>query len=511
MGQVSESVTLDVMKLINELEGKWEVNEWDVNGVKIWPIIRNDFSVQIGDIILGHPYDNRTVDIKNSSVNEKISMLSKVIKNYINQKKSYFKDWSGNDFSKKADHLFLSFALNKSKMGGMWYDRFSGIISRELNKKGQTSLILEFTDKNEWRIPRGDRSRFIQSSLDLIGVKSVLFKKNISYSLEKYEDFIHEVNSTYKVNLPRINSLVSKIRRIELLSKYFEDLLKETQAKVAYVVCYYTIHGFAFSLAASKLGIPMVDIQHGVQNSHPSYANWQKVPDTGYQLLPKHFWCWSHEDTASINKWAHQSRFHNAFTGGVPWIAACEQGGNHAFRAFVERVRSKTEEQRDKKHVLISLGWRNESIFLELVKQSADTCYWWVRLHPSMFETRDLIKKEYSQFANVEVDLATDTPLPLLLHKMDFHLTMISSVILEASSMSVPSITLDPSAIAYYRNEIDSGWCKYIENPSEIVDYILTFDSKKLYVEDSNHSQKFQDGIIKVSNLMTDCKNNKLC
>lgn len=98
---------------------------------------------------------------------------------------------------------------------------------------------------------------------------------------------------------------------------------------------------------------------------------------------------------------------------------------------------------------LISNGVIHEAI-LEVI-QKYSNFYWLIRLHPVQMKGnrylkhRTLVYELAKKFENIEYELATSTPLPILLSKVDGHITMSSGSAGEAAQLRVPSLMLCPT------------------------------------------------------------------
>jgi hypothetical protein len=121
--------------------------------------------------------------------------------------------------------------------------------------------------------------------------------------------------------------------------------------------------------------------------------------------------------------------------------------------------------------VLVALSWSSglSELHRQILRRSPPDWTWWVRLHPSMERERRAIRAWCaSQIeARVDVDEATDLPLPLLLRAADVHLTRNSTVVQEATAAGLPSVALDRRALEMYPDDAGTGWMVVAEDPAE--------------------------------------------
>ena len=52
-----------------------------------------------------------------------------------------------------------------------------------------------------------------------------------------------------------------------------------------------------------------------------AYGRWNKLPEAGYELLPKFFWVWSEVEAQAIDNWNRiVKQWHQPYIGGNPWL-----------------------------------------------------------------------------------------------------------------------------------------------------------------------------------------------
>jgi hypothetical protein len=255
--------------------------------------------------------------------------------------------------------------------------------------------------------------------------------------------------------------IARRARSVQSISTFFEDVLRRSAPRLACCSVFYTLVGMAFCLAARRLGIPSVDVQHGVTLGNPAYEGWSQFPVDGYSLLPKLFWCWSDADARPVNNWPSSARAHHqAVVGGHPWMALW-QSDHPLVASAVGRLPPRAD---DGLTVLVTLTWSSglSELLRQVIASSPSSWRWWVRLHPLMERERASISSWCAGAAagRASVDAPTDLPLPLLLERADVHLTHNSSVVQEAARKGLPSVVIDSHALGVY-DELRSGWAVF--------------------------------------------------
>jgi hypothetical protein len=105
------------------------------------------------------------------------------------------------------------------------------------------------------------------------------------------------------------------------------------------------------------------------------------------------------------------------------------------------------------------------------METSPTTWRWWVRSHPTMSDaelSRALALLPTGRVSRADVEWVTELPLPALLRHTDVHVTVDSTVVLEAKAFGVPSVVLSVDAPHYHPQLAASGWIALARNPEEL-------------------------------------------
>lgn len=246
------------------------------------------------------------------------------------------------------------------------------------------------------------------------------------------------------------------------LAEQFERLLHRLRAERVLQVCYYTIAGYAMNLAAHRVGIDAVDIQHGViVEQHTSYASWPRLPVGGYSLMPTGYWTWS-ETEARIIRDGLKLADDAVVVSGHPLVEAWKAGwllGTETARDEMRALRAAREEPL---HALITLqpGLMGEDSLrpaLDAMVTNPDV-FWWVRAHPASLDKTAAVTALLNRVGgNYNIVDATRLPLYALLENVDVHLTHSSSTVIEAAQFGVPSLLWSTYGEELFLPYIESG------------------------------------------------------
>ena len=481
----------DFMNIINDIESDFPVSTWKINNIHIWPILR--FNLFFLNASL-RTSKTRSIP-QNKAFSQKKKLFIENLNGVIQDFQSRRLDISHNDNFLDVDFLFLSQATNRnSKIESYWYDRICDPYITIANELNISSLLLECSPSHQYRTPRYSQSIFIQDKINICKFKSKLSKKDtiaerIS-NLDSFYSFKEYIKSKGLKNLPEAKSLAYQIISIQNMSAYFSKILNHTNPKAGFSVPYYWDIAMAFNLACQQSGIRSIDIQHGIQSSsHVAYARWNAIPTDGYELLPSYFLCWSNSEVELINQWRDKkTQNHQPIAIGNLTLEIWLSGRVKAFKNVNSKISNLFQADNNlieaTTNILFTLQPINDPLpdwVIESIQASPKHWKWWMRLHPAMLSQGDFIEQLLHQndIDNVNLQSATELPLPALLTNIDVHVTQLSSVVLEADFFNVPSVITDGGAVQLFPEQIKSSMALLATNPKELIDAITQQSLKR--------------------------------
>ena len=235
----------------------------------------------------------------------------------------------------------------------------------------------------------------------------------------------------------------------------YEFIIKSNNIKIIFAIQ----PPHELCVAAHNLSVKVVEPLHGMNlsvNDTIFRNTLQRVCDN---RLPNFYLAFDRQTFTTLNIFL-DGRTPKIFQIPHPWHVEC----NKNFSTLIEnKFESQQKFDGFDKIILLSLQWGYDGerdIFngllsngvihdaiLEVI-QKCPEFYWLIRLHPIQqkgnryFRHRKLVYKLAQKFNNVEFDLATSLALPLLLNKVDGHITMSSGSAGEAAQLQVPSLML---------------------------------------------------------------------
>lgn len=468
----------DVTELLNDLERKFSVEKWSMQGIRIWPYIRINltFALFRADIATGEKNSNKQskwINIFKSEVNS--------VRGFAKYIHAYMADYRKNSRpSQHADCVFLSDGVPSNLINGYQFNVFSDPFIRHI--KNRQLSFFSMTTQHTYLTPRHNPSMFIQSKLDFLRIKNAFLRKGVDESNENligFDDFIRYLkDNNLPLPVPDIRTLRGQISTIRVFADFYIKILKAVRPSIVFLVCYYSNDGFALTLACRELGIQCIDIQHGFQGEfHPAYGRWNKVPETGFELLPSLFWCWSESEADAIRQWSSTvSKYHKPIVGGNLWLAEW-QGDNDFVLYFDGLINSIKESKPAAVNILVTPlpdDRHGFEIIMQAMRLSDPSWRWWIRLHPGQVDKKQAMEQllDAHGIKGYELDSATDLPLYALLRHMDIHITQFSSVVIEAESFGVPSIITTKYGEEMFPGQIKTGWAVAAYSSEEIINSI---------------------------------------
>ncbi|WP_299702411.1 hypothetical protein [uncultured Pontibacter sp.] len=451
----------EIIEYLNYLEKKFPVNDWKIDGVIIWPVIR----VKLFFLFINLDGDSASLKTKKKtnffySLRKFIISLIYYIY-YVYIKKSL------------ADKMFCSASHFRHFEKGIYKNRyFNDLIDNQ-----QDFLFLEYEStisKYEEKVDYPHKTLFIYKityfTHALKKIKLYFHKTdyNLFPSFEQFESELFEkFGGKLKISLREVEE---NIIYLLIIKGIYKKILVRNNINKVYVLSYYSRLVAPMCLAANEVGIECIDIQHGGQGkSHVAYAKFSVVPKYGYQLLPQKFWCWDQGSADVINEWVSTQNYHQVKVVGNPWI-------EHCMKYYASHLSEK------QKIILYTLQPIDdeiiESYIIDAIIKTPEDYIWWLRLHPRQYKEKEKLLnllRDNKIYNKVNVEQATALPLPAILTHVYIHISNFSGSILEASMLKKKSIILSELGVLNFPDVVKSEYGIVLLNKSseELLDEII--------------------------------------
>ncbi len=466
----------DKYKIINEFEKKCKRLNLKYKSIPIWPLLRQDVLINIEDGWQGYA----TNDVKD--IFHKIKLRFSLLINF------FFKNLpklsvSLYNFSKlllgvdKVDVLFLSGTNAKRiKIDNKFYDIFCDTIIDELNsgKKNREYTLLDSSNEYSYKSPTYSKSVNIQLILHLSQFFSfvvsiigfVIKQKNIIDLLDELFDFLRQNGITLKKK--SYFSLLFELNHVFFLSLIFNRIIQKSGIKLTFIVSFYGPQGMALCLASSKNDIHSVDIQHGVHGKyHYAYSNIVHTVSYFPEVFPSEFWVWGKEDFLNLNVSLKKSSIKITQTGN---LFLAKYFNELKYNNTIVSNYLKKHNMSGKIIILYTFDIIPVVPNIVLPLLNNPKYHWFFRFHPRTENNKkEEIITAFTIRENIEFYLSNTQNLYSLLSNSTFHITGISSVVIEATFFNVKSIVVSKLGAIYYDNLITSGDVFFCKSTDEII------------------------------------------
>ncbi|MBW4360339.1 hypothetical protein [Flavobacterium taihuense] len=433
----------NLINFLENTEQKYPVEDWKVEDVEIWPIIKTT--------IFFSTYNQGKIESKN--LKSKIISFFRLFK--LDVVYSYFCLKRAKIMEIK--YMFSGFFGHRVMWDGVFYNRyFDPIMDSIEDNEGQRSSIFEYDKKRKIKHYREDRVFDVTKFIHYFN----FITKGTIVDYDKFQGFdglLKELEQGMQINPTKLlTKISSELNNAFVWKKLWLYVLDRNKASHVFVLCYYNSKMYGLLLAAKEKGLVSVDMQHGGQGGFHVAYNFKKIPLKGYKLVPDYFWNWDKNSADNILKFTRETP-HKVIVGGNPWIDFLKNQ-----KVFLV----------EKEIIIYTLQTTLVPVLhdyiIEAIKKTPQNFSWWLRLHPRMTENEitelyNTLTKE-NIIDKVEIKKASKIPLPLILANCVVHVSHFSGSILEANLMNVKAnIILGEIGKKYFQDILNIGGALYYD------------------------------------------------
>lgn len=459
----------EILEALAEVDARFPTDRWRVGGLRALPLFR--YELYNGNHTLHHrPGRSSSKPRRIDAIRAKASAAARLVRAEV-------LDRSARAKIERVDALLFSDGVSFAELSGRYYERFCDPLRERLSRLGLTSLLA--TPLDAYAFPRHSPSVFVQPAIEVARVRAVLDGRlrRPQVDLPQFDEVCSFLEQRYPgIVVPTSTRLWRIVASIEAFASMYSILLRRTLPRVVYLVCFYGSERFAMLLAAHRLGIRTVDIQHGYSGDlHWAYARWSKMPAGGYDLLPRYFWCWSDDERRTMSDWADRSGgAHRVLVGGNLFANMWREGGSALVYRYDTEVRAELARHVGRVAVLYAAnGLETDEQLCRLarvIRATAGEMFWYYRLHPCRSPDAQRVAEIFARegASTIEISQATKLPLYALLRHVSLHVTESSTTVIEASDFGVPSVlhgTVEAPSFAQY---VASGWLRIAEHSDDL-------------------------------------------
>lgn len=459
----------DPVKDIYQIEEKFPVERISSEGEQIWPALRIYYFFTLRNL------DN------NPSEGGDFHFLSRHIKRIFSLFKNVHR------LIVRREYLCFSDSSEKKVFEGKLNNKMFYFLS-DLLGADQISYFEKQIGNRLPKLPEGKPKSISTSLIDALAYALSFF---VLAGKINGEDILQDIEQEIRksINYRKIISILKSYRLLYAL------LLRYNRPKAIFMTDYYNLSHMAIVREAKKLGIPVVEFQHGIINkAHPAYnTNLKKFspmffPDYVFTFGPSVIN--EIRDSAFIDS----SRF---ISIGHPFLSYLKNQTNGP----VSSVKSNQYSAM----LLITLQWTDEKQVIDFVKKVApstpDLEY---VLLPRFWDP-----KKYTDILPRNARFEANYDFYSLLRVCDIHVTTYSTTAIEAPFFDKPNILLDFDGMAtryFGRMLSDSRYTSYVLTPEQFAQACrefhsspekISFESYDIF-EPGNYEKKLSEELRKL-------------
>ncbi len=461
----------EISRLLADYETGHDVEGYEACGWRVWPFLKTWLAA---DIYMARNYPGKVFGhLSNASGHESgggilrgLAFRAQLLLEYARWTLGTLRGEAPR-LSQSSDILILGSGERYQLLGGKWVHYPTGPLADLLEQRGLRCTIWQW---GEAPFPAKRPSANVTPAL-----RAALMLTNV---VERFRaappvpGWFAEFSSFYMSQTGRQlkwNDLAKSLSSISAMSGILERWLRRSRPGLLMVDNWYNGVTLAAAVAAHRLRIPVMDLQHGIQEqSHSAYHGWLKEPPDGWEARPGMFWVWG-EKAESLLHQTNKIR-QLVLRGGNPWIRQWLSKADPDTQAACAGVRKLTEGY--SRAVLVTLACPI-SLSLEAIKavirKSPPDWIWLVRGHPRESVNCHDLEEEFSPpaGARVLVHNATDWPLYALLTSLDVHVSIDSTCANEALAFGMPTILISEQGANYFRSFVEAGVMFHARTPDD--------------------------------------------
>lgn len=501
-----------ILAFMLELEERFPVNDWRVGGVRVWPYLRCRLTVSMNLAARtgGATSQNAAMPVwhrRLRAVADKARRNAAALPRRLGAQRLNPRPESG-----FGGAVYYGDGISFAEMSGRMYEKIFEPLAEALAGRGLPSLML--TPGHAYPAPCRLPQAYVQPGLDLAACRGILS------SAQRFEgEELHGLDDCLRyasregpeggvLSLEEARKGFGHLFRFKRL---FTSLLRRGSARLGLCVDFEGEAGMAFTLACRELGLAVVALQHGAQPADSAlYSHWDRAPETGYELLPTHFWVRAKADAEKFEAWMGRCPgAHEVVIGGFPFLRPWLEGRGEFVRDLDEKVLAHARSLGGERHVLVALNGLEpgEDETVAKVIESAAAYNpgfrFWLRSHPCRTGQGGRLLRGLSREARALCTdkPATELPLYALFRHTDALLTLYSSTAAEAASFGLGTVLLHELGMEVHAGLVSSGRAVFAASATEALQGLEEL-SRKRTPPGAADDGAFARGVERLAGLM---------
>jgi len=398
------------------LEDKYNLLDFEINGVKPWQSYRIEIYYTLGKYI--GVFDNNLK--RGETLFDKIKSIKEIILNSIIH----------NPFKNLKEVDFLLFSHPRSKIVN---NQPIDIYTQYFLDENKEKLFLEYEGMFLGKHFR--KYKPYKRYLDYINIKRVIFSKLININLDKQQSTIiaeveKEIYNIIGKHYDLQATLINRTKKFLVTYKLYKKILSITTPKKIYIVVSY---GRAELIKAAKeLHIKVIELQHGTFSKYHLGYSYPNKKDLDY--FPDEFWVWN-------EYWKNL----------ISFPISKEHIKIYSFK-YLEIEKTKYKLQKIPKQMVI-LG--QNGLTDKMAKKVLDNLDFFktfkiiIKLHPEEYGRSSLYQNMIQLQYKLNIEIVEETDLYALLSSSEYQAGVFSTALYEGVEFDCKTILFDISGIEY--------------------------------------------------------------
>lgn len=428
----------EVMNLLRSFESRHSGISFSWKGVDFWPLIRPFLGMALHKTL---PFDGLV-----APPTSLWARRAGVVQRMLFRLRNYYR-WVRELENQQGHALLVSYASRRRRSHGRYFHRMATPLEAFLRERDIPLNVWDF-DVAPYRDPKAIPTQGIVQWRWLLSPERR--PESPPPWFPALRDFLAELPVSTPPALLEWTFWQGLLGSILFRAGQYEVWLGRMKPRIVFIDCWYTSEALPVILATRRLGLPTVDLQHGVQGeSHFGYAAWPDLQNA--QLIPDCFWFWGRRD-AEIFK---------APSNAFQRYARAVVGGSLELNFFRERGATSDAEKvssPDGVSILVTeqKGIDISNVLTPVIKSTVGRHRWIIRPHPG--QQRSVLETALGSLAS-QVTLIPPRRETVYesLARADVHVTGFSSVALEALALGIRTVLVHPAAREIYGSYIDQG------------------------------------------------------
>jgi len=429
---------------LSSFEGKERVDEWMWNGWRAWPAVRTHVALWL-----------------HASARSRVSQAQPLrLVASLRSRRQRLERWfshqrqTGSRPDRAADVVFVTTTDRAQRLDGHLYNTVVDPWVEEVERTGHRASVWDLGAPRAGTHPTHVGVQYAIDAARRSAGRSPSPPQPLWFG--PFAHFLHdELDENFSWE-----EIHRHLESVDQHAALFEAWLQRAEPRAVVLDCWYTPEKLGAALAAHRLGIPSIDLQHGVQgHAHPAYSGWSRCAPGRYEVMPAAFWVWGEWDAESLVAANPGAIARDSVrVVGHRWLCAWAAGETPRHCAEM-RAAERLVGAAHSVLVTLQAGVPYRESLRSLVVQAPRDWRWLVRLHRSMSDNPSALERELRREVgpNVEVVQSTALPLYALLRVCAAHLTGFSTCALEALPFGVPTVLTHESGDAAYAEFIQAG------------------------------------------------------